>query len=73
MPSARQTLRTQLRVEVYFCPDEGENPSVCILDLIMSIGYITPQSYIQMNEIRITNVDIKHSLRNLPLLHRVQR
>ena len=37
-PSVRHTVRTQSSVDLYFCPVEGENPSVCIRDLIMSMG-----------------------------------
>lgn len=44
-PSVRQTVRTQSSVDLYFCPSEGENPSVCIRDLIMSIGYMIAHSY----------------------------
>jgi len=43
-PSVRHTVRTQSIVDLYFCPVEGENPSVCIRDLIISMGYITAQS-----------------------------
>ena len=45
MPSLFHTVRTQCNVERYFCPSDGENPSVCIRDLTISIGYITAQSY----------------------------
>ncbi len=44
IPSVLQTLRTQSHVEKYFWPVDGVKPSVCILDLIMSMGYITAQS-----------------------------
>lgn len=44
-PSVRHTVRTQSSVDLYFCPVEGEKPSVCIRDLIMSMGYITAHSY----------------------------
>ena len=37
-PSVRQTVRTQSRVDLYFCPSLAEKPSVCIRDLIMSMG-----------------------------------
>lgn len=43
-PSVRHTLRTQSRVDLYFCPSAAEKPSVCIRDLTMSIGYMTAQS-----------------------------
>lgn len=43
-PSVRHTVRTQSKVDLYFWPVAGEKPSVCILDLIMSIGYITAHS-----------------------------
>lgn len=45
-PSVLQTVRTQCRVLVYLRPVAAENPSVCIRDLIISIGYITAQSYV---------------------------
>jgi len=45
MPSVLQVVLTQSHVDLYFCPVAGENPSVCIRDLIMSIGYMTAQSY----------------------------
>ena len=45
IPSARHTVRTQSSVEAYFWPVAGVKPSVCILDLIISIGYITAQSF----------------------------
>ena len=45
MPSVRHTVRTQSSVEAYFWPVAGVKPSVCILDLIISIGYITPQIF----------------------------
>lgn len=38
MPSVRQTVRTQSREDLYFWPSAGPNPSVCIRDLIMSMG-----------------------------------
>jgi hypothetical protein len=38
IPSVRHTFRTQPSADVYFCPEDGEKPSVCILDLIISIG-----------------------------------
>jgi len=41
MPSVRQTFRTQSLAEAFFWPVEGENPSVSIRDLSMSIEYIT--------------------------------
>ena len=44
-PSVLHTFRTQSKVELYFWPSAGENPSVCIRDLIISMGYITAQSY----------------------------
>ena len=53
-PSVRQTVRTQSRVDLYFCPSAAEKPSVCIRDLIMSMGYMTAQSY-----------STRHSLSNL--------
>ena len=37
-PSVRQTVRTQSSVDLYFCPSLGEKPSVCMRDLIMSMG-----------------------------------
>ena len=43
-PSVLQVVLTQSNVDLYFCPVAGENPSVCIRDLIMSIGYMTAQS-----------------------------
>jgi hypothetical protein len=45
IPSVLQVVLTQSHVDLYFCPVAGENPSVCIRDLIISIGYITAQSY----------------------------
>lgn len=45
MPSVRHTFRTQSSVEEYFWPVEGVNPSVCILDLTMSMGYMTAHNY----------------------------
>ena len=45
IPSVRHTVRTQSSVEAYFWPVAGVKPSVCILDLIISIGYITPQIF----------------------------
>ena len=45
MPSVLQVVLTQSNVDLYFCPVAGENPSVCIRDLIISIGYMTAQSY----------------------------
>jgi hypothetical protein len=46
IPSVRHTVRTQSSVEAYFWPVAGVKPSVCILDLIISIGYITAQIFI---------------------------
>lgn len=43
-PSVRHTVRTQSKVDLYFWPVAGEKPSVCILDLIISMGYITAHS-----------------------------
>jgi hypothetical protein len=37
-PSVRHTVRTQSSVDLYFWPVEGEKPSVCMRDLIISIG-----------------------------------
>ena len=45
IPSVRHTVRTQSNVEAYFWPVAGVKPSVCILDLIISIGYITAQIF----------------------------
>ena len=45
IPSVLQAVLTQSNVDLYFCPVAGENPSVCIRDLIISIGYMTAQSY----------------------------
>ena len=45
IPSVLQVVLTQSNVDLYFCPVAGENPSVCIRDLIISIGYMTAQSY----------------------------
>lgn len=44
IPSVRQTVRTQSKVDLYFRPSAAEKPSVCMRDLIMSIGYIQNQS-----------------------------
>jgi hypothetical protein len=52
MPSVFHTVRTQCNVDRYFCPSDGENPSVCIRDLIISMGYITPQSFFGARQIR---------------------
>jgi Pyruvate/2-oxoacid:ferredoxin oxidoreductase delta subunit len=41
MPSVRHTVCTQCSADLYFCPEAGLNPSVCIRDFIISIGYIT--------------------------------
>lgn len=38
IPSAAHTDRTQCSVELYFWPVERVKPSVCIRDLITSIG-----------------------------------
>lgn len=56
LPSVRHIVLTQSRVDLYFCPVAGVKPSVCIRDLIMSIGYITAQSYAQKKEINIQEI-----------------
>lgn len=43
-PSVRHTVRTQCSVDLYFCPSAAENPSVCMRDFTMSMGYIMAQS-----------------------------
>jgi hypothetical protein len=45
MPSVFHTVRAQCSADRYFCPSDGENPSVCIRDLTISMGYITDQSF----------------------------
>jgi hypothetical protein len=52
IPSVFHTVRTQCNVDRYFCPSDEENPSVCIRDLIISMGYITPQSFFGARQIR---------------------
>lgn len=49
IPSVRHTVRTQSIDDLYFCPVEAVKPSVCIRDLIISIGYITPHSCARMS------------------------
>jgi hypothetical protein len=50
MPSVLHTVRTQCSVDRYFCPSDGENPSVCIRDLTISMGYITAQSFLELGK-----------------------
>ena len=50
MPSVLHTVRTQCNVDRYFCPLDGENPSVCIRDLTISMGYITAQSFLELGK-----------------------
>lgn len=75
-PSVRHTVRTQSSVDLYFCPVEGEKPSVCIRDLIMSMGYITAHSYrtparMSAYTSRITTAIKKNSQRSQPQRRRV--
>jgi hypothetical protein len=74
MPSVFHTVRTQCRVERYFCPSDGEKPSVCIRDLTISIGYITAQSYRSSAIRRVHIICTKnHSQRSLPPRHKESR
>jgi hypothetical protein len=51
MPSVLHTVRTQCKADRYFCPSDGENPSVCMRDLTISMGYITAQSFLELGEL----------------------
>lgn len=44
-PSVLRTVLTQSIVDLYFCPASGEKPSVCMRDLMTSIGYMHAQSW----------------------------
>lgn len=50
MPSVFHTVRTQCTADRYFCPSDGENPSVCMRDLTISMGYITAQSFSELGD-----------------------